>query len=130
MKTSKMLHLSKKHLSLKTREMMQENPLQFLLTNVYKKYDGWFIEINPKCFDEELFCSHYPADLKAVISFAFHAECDMLRIDDTTEPIICLPSYEYRFNVPVAGGNPGETCTMEDVWCGNSKLASNRLSKM
>ena len=129
MDIKKMISLNKEHLSLATRKMLQDNPSEFAFLEIHKKRDGWFIYIDKDWFYDSIRYGKHPADLKTVVAFAIHCECDVLCIDDATEPIMCLPHYKYRFDVPVTGGNPGETCTVEEIWCGGGKIAHNILRK-
>ena len=129
MKINKILFLNTKHLSAKTLKMLYNDPNQFTFANVYQKHDGLLIYINPEWFYDAIHYGQYPADLKAIMDFAIHCECDVLCVDDATDLIMCLPHYEYRFDVPVPGGNPGETCTVEEIWCGGGKIAHNILKR-
>ncbi len=128
MDVQKILTLSKKHLSMSTRQKLSHKNRTdfFTFIEVYNKANfGWFIYINEESFKESCRFGTIPNDLKALISFTLESGCDILCIDEQVAPLMCLPCYEYRFNVPVMGGNPGETCTVEEVWYGKSKLAHN-----
>ena len=127
MDMQKILTLSKKHLSMSTRQKLSHKKRNewFPCIEVYNKASfGWFIYINEESFKDAFRFTYLPHDLKAVLSFALESGCNILCIDEQVEPLMCLPQYEYRFNVHVMGGQPGETCTMETIWYGGGNMGS------
>jgi hypothetical protein len=130
MDMQKILTLSKKHLSMSTRQKLSHKNRTncFTFLEVYNKANfGWFIYINEEAFKESCRFNNIPGDLKALISFALESGCTVLCIDEQVEPLMCLPYYECRFNVRVMGGNPGETGTVESVFYGGCKIASHKI---
>ncbi|MBQ8806025.1 MAG: hypothetical protein IJZ68_06030 [Bacteroidaceae bacterium] len=131
MDIQKILTLSKKHLSMDTRQKLSHKKRTdwFPFIDVYdKSIYGWFIYINEESFQTSCRCGYMPNDLKALISFTLESGCNILCIDEQVEPLMCLPWYEYRFNVPVTGGN-GKTCTVETIWYGSGNMGQHILTK-
>ena len=129
METQKMITLSKQHLRLSTRKMLQEASQQFPFVEVYKKSgSGWFMYIDKDFLYDAVRYEKYPGDLVALLDFVLQCEGGVLCIDDV-EPLLCLPQYDYRYHVPVTGGNPGETCTVEDIYYGGTRIGHNVFKK-
>ena len=98
MAISKILTISTAHISKETAQLLEsananwvEDEANIILA-VYKKSDyGWFIFVDPFCFDDR----NIPNDLLKVIKFTKDNNCEWLCLDSDGEVLDCLDVYEW-----------------------------------